>query len=225
MSEPIVLPDHPAQHARDARDAARDRLGAALRDLLDVVVRNGATADEIDTAADDIATLGTTLAARPYKYRPHDNPFHPLSLVGGSAHPVAPQLRFERTADGVGGTVRLGPVFEGGPGLAHGGSLALLFDHAMGTAVFVAGHAAMTRTLDVVYAAPTPHGVDLRVCARVERVDGRKLYAVAEITHGDTVTATASGLFIALTRDSVARIFRPGTIAALVDQHTDEPVG
>ena len=197
-----------ARRTRSEHDRARDRLGAALRGLLDGVVRTGATAEEIEAAAGTVESITDDLAARPPTYRPHDNPFHPLSLVGGSAHPAAPQLRLERAADGVAGTVRLGPVFEGGPGLAHGGVLALLFDHAMGSAVYVSGHAAMTRTLDVVYLAPTPHGVDLRVNARVERTDGRKIYAMAQITHGETVTATASALFIALTRDNVARIFR-----------------
>jgi len=207
MSEPVALPT-PADRARDERDRARDHLGSALRELLDGVVRTGATAGEIEAAAATVQRLTGVMRGRPSTYRPHDNPFHPFSLVGGSAHPVGPQLRLERTPDGVAGTVRLGPVFEGGPGLAHGGVLALLFDHAMGTAVYVAGHAAMTRTLDVVYLAPTPHGVDLRVSARVERIDGRKIYAEAQISHGETVTATATALFIALTRDNVARIFR-----------------
>lgn len=209
MSEPVAIPK-PASRPHDDRDVARDHLGSALRELLDSVVRTGATATEIEAAATTVESLTDALTARPTSYRPHDTPFHPLSLVGGSAHPLGPQLRLERTANGVAGTVRLGPVFEGGPGLTHGGVLALLFDHAMGTAVYVTGHAAMTRTLDVVYLAPTPHGVDLHVTAQVEHMDGRKIYAAARITHGETVTATATALFIALTRDNVARIFRAG---------------
>lgn len=214
MSDPVALPE-PAHRERDERAVARDRLGAALRELLDGVVRTGATTEEIDAATAAVESMTDTLMARPSDYRPHDNPFHPFSLVGGTAHPVGPQLRLERTADGVAGTVRLGPVFEGGPGLAHGGVLALLFDHAMGSAVYVSGHAAMTRTLDVVYLAPTPHGVDLHVSARVDRIDGRKISVTAQIAHEGTVTATASALFIALTRDNVARIFRvdPGQSA------------
>jgi acyl-coenzyme A thioesterase PaaI-like protein len=209
VSEPVTLPE-PAERTPDERDAARDRLGAALRGLLDGAVRTGATADEIDAAAQTVTSLTDRLTARPARHRPQDTPFHPLSLVGGSAHPVGPQLQFERTRDGVAGTVRLGPVFEGGPGLAHGGVLALLFDHAMGAAVCVAGSAAMTRTLDVVYLAPTPHGADLHISAKIERTEGRKIYTAAQLRHGDTVAATATGLFIALTRDHVARIFRPG---------------
>jgi acyl-coenzyme A thioesterase PaaI-like protein len=213
MSEPVALPT-PAGRSRDARDDARDRLGSALRELLDGVVRTGATTAEIEAAATTVESITDVLTSRPSSYRPHDNPFHPLSLVGGTAHPVGPQLRLERTGDGVAGTVRLGPVFEGGPGLAHGGVLALLFDHAMGSAVYVAGHAAMTRTLDVVYLAPTPHGADLQLSARVERIDGRKIYAAAQLSHRETVTATATALFIALTRDNVARIFRADPSAA-----------
>ena len=113
----------------------------------------------------------------------HNSPYHALSLVGGSAHPFAPQLHTVATADGVHGTVVLGPSFEGGPGLVHGGVLSLLFDHAMGQAIFHAGRAAMTVSLEITYRAPTPLLVPLAVDARVERTEGRKLFVSARVSH------------------------------------------
>jgi acyl-coenzyme A thioesterase PaaI-like protein len=101
----------------------------------------------------------------------------------------------------------LGPAYEGGPGLAHGGVLSLLFDHAMGQALFVAGHSAMTASLEVRYRAPTPLGVPLAVSARLDGRDGRKLFVTAQIVLDGRVTAEARGVFIQLTSANVAQIF------------------
>jgi acyl-coenzyme A thioesterase PaaI-like protein len=191
----------------DDREVARDRLGASVRALLDSVVGSAASTQELTRAADSIAVVTARLNSAAAPRPPHDNPFHPMSLVGGTAHPVAPQLTFEQTATGVTCTVRLGPVFEGGPTLAHGGVLALLFDHAMGAAVYLAGHVAMTRTLEVTYSAPTPLARDLTLSADVDRTDGRQVHVTATITHGRTVTATARAVFLMLTKENLARIF------------------
>ena len=85
--------------------------------------------------------------------------------------------------------------------------LALLFDHAMGAAVYLAGFAAMTRTLEVTYTAPTPLQKKLTLTAEVAGVDGRQVRVVATIADADTVTATAEAVFIVLTEDNLARIF------------------
>jgi acyl-coenzyme A thioesterase PaaI-like protein len=111
------------------------------------------------------------------------------------------------TSSGVAGDVTLGPAYEGGPGLVHGGVLSLLFDQAMGIALFVAGHHAMTVSLEVRYRAPTPLDAPLHVTAGLERVEGRKLFVTAAVAVDGAVTAEARGIFVALTRDNVARIF------------------
>ena len=113
------------------------------------------------------------------------------------------------------GTVTLGPAYEGGPGLVHGGVLSLLFDHAMGIALFVAGHHAMTVSLEVRYRAPTPLDTALHVTAGLERVEGRKLFVTAAVAVDGTVTAEARGIFVALTRDNVARIFPADRVPGL----------
>lgn len=195
----------------DATEPA-DRLGAALRALNDTVVRTGAGGAELAAAAETIEQVATTLAATPTRGRVHDSPYHPMSLVGGTAHPVAPQLHTSANGDGVCGTVVLGPAYEGGPGLVHGGVLSLLFDHAMGQAVFVAGHSAMTVSLEVRYRAPTPLDVPLTVHARVQRTDGRKVHVAAELTAAGRVTAEASAVFVQLTAANVARIFPAGRV-------------
>jgi acyl-coenzyme A thioesterase PaaI-like protein len=190
-----------------------DRLGAALRGLADVVVRTGADADELAAAAADIEALTARLGGTSHA-RVHDSPYHSMSLVGGTAHPMAPELHTSPTGDGVAGTVVLGPAYEGGPGLVHGGVLSLLFDHAMGQALFAAGHSAMTVSLAVRYRAPTPLNQTLAVSAHVEGSEGRKLFVAARVAVGDVLTAEAHGVFVQLTADNVARIFPSDRIPA-----------
>ena len=54
----------------------------------------------------------------------------------------------------------------------------------------------MTGTLTVRYRKPTPLRTDLRLEARCQRREGRKIFSWAGIYHGDTLTAEADGLFI-----------------------------
>jgi acyl-coenzyme A thioesterase PaaI-like protein len=190
----------------DALDG-HDRLGAALRALADVVVCTGAGEDELAVAAAAVEDLTAQVAAAPAGPRVHDSPYHPMSPVGGTAHPTAPQLHTVRTDEGVAGTVTLGAAYEGGPGLVHGGILSLMFDHAMGQALYVAGHAAMTVSLEVRYHAPTLLYLPIAVSARVERVEGRKVFVTAHAVVDGRVTAEARGLFVRLTAANVAQIF------------------
>lgn len=185
----------------------RDRLGAAMRALADVVVRSGAPEPDIEAAATQLEAIAAQLRASPSRSHVHDSPYHRLSLVGGSAHPIAPQLQTAPSGEGVAGSVVLGAAYEGGPGLVHGGVLSLLFDHAMGQAVFVAGHSAMTVALEVRYRAPTPLDVPLAVSARVLRTDGRKVFTTAQVVVDGRVSAEAEGVFLKLTAANVARIF------------------
>jgi acyl-coenzyme A thioesterase PaaI-like protein len=105
--------------------------------------------------------------------------------------------------------VVLGPSYEGGPGLVHGGVLSLIFDHVMGQAVFNAGYSAMTVSLEVRYRRPTPLDVPLAVAAEVEGAEGRKVFVRARVAADGTVTAEATGVFVQLTADNVANIFPP----------------
>ena len=77
----------------------------------------------------------------------------------------------------------------------------------MGAAMFVAGHGAMTRTLDVHYLAPTRLGAAAQVTARVDRVEGRRVVVTATITQEGVRTAQAEAVFVQLTDENVAAIF------------------
>jgi len=178
-----------------------------MRALVDTVAGTAADSDQLAQATAAIRKIQAELAEAGARPSFIDNPFHQASLVGGTAHPFGPQVTFHQRGGEVVGDVTLGRGFEGGPGLSHGGILALIFDHAMGAAMYLAGHAAMTRTLDVRYCAPTRLDEPLQVVARVDRVEGRRVVVLAEMTQGAVVTAEAEAVFVQLTEENVAAIF------------------
>jgi acyl-coenzyme A thioesterase PaaI-like protein len=189
----------------------RRRLGAALRRLLDVVVQTGADPDALAAAAAAVDQLTESLAGSTLdagdsiddgSYRSH------MSLVGGLSHPVAPQLVMAVDGDCATGEVVVGPLFQGGPGLVHGGIIALLIDHAMGCVAARPDRPAMTARLTVRYRRPTPLAVPLTVSVCLERSEGRQLHLSASIVAEGEVTVEADGLFLILTAENLTTVFR-----------------
>ncbi|NED61361.1 hypothetical protein G3I15_10550, partial [Streptomyces sp. SID10244] len=75
----------------------------------------------------------------------------------GAFNPVFPEYRFEQIdAESAGGTVSFPVVFEGPPGLVHGGVLASFFDCVIQHHNCAVGVAGKTRSLAVTYRRPTP---------------------------------------------------------------------
>lgn len=203
MSQPWEVDWEPTPERRE--------LGEALRRLLDVVVRTGASREDMHaatvaidemTAKLETSTVRADRSVTAGSYRAH------MSLVGGLSHPVAPQLLMEVNGSVGRGEVVLGPVFQGGPGLAHGGVLALLIDHAMGCVAVGPDRPAMTARLTLRYRKPTPLGVPLTVSVRLDRIEGRKVHLTAEIIAGGQVTVDADAVFLTLTPENLETVFR-----------------
>jgi acyl-coenzyme A thioesterase PaaI-like protein len=191
----------------------RRRLAEATRRFLDVVVRTGAddatlaeVADAVEaaTARLDGPTFHRTIDIAPDSYR------REMSLVNGRSHPFAPQLQMREVEDGYEATVTLGPAFEGGPGLAHGGAVSLLLDHVMAWATtrIAPPGPSMTGTMSLAYRRPTPLDVPLTITARVDRTSGRKVHVSAALAVDGEVTVEASALFIKLTEDHYRTVYR-----------------
>lgn len=134
-------------------------------------------------------------------YRAH------MSLVGGLSHPIAPQLRMDIDGKSGRGEVVIGPLFQGGLGLVHGGVLALLIDHAMGCVAAGLERPAVTVMLALRYRKPTPLGVPLTVKVRLARIEGRKLHLSAEILANGEVTVDADAVFLTLTSKNLETVF------------------
>ncbi len=120
------------------------------------------------------------------------------SMVSGGANPMGLGAIIRREGDVTVMEVTLGRAFEGPPGRAHGGAIAALFDEAMGLVNLLDEVLAFTAQLDISYLAPTPLGEPIIARAQMTRRDGRKIFAEATLSAGETVCATASALFIAI---------------------------
>lgn len=202
MSQPAAVAWEPTDERRE--------LGESLRRLLDVVVKTGASPAEMKAATAAIDELTAKLSASTVRadhsiaagsYRAH------MSLVGGLSHPIAPQLQMQVDGDTGRGDVVIGPVYQGGPGLVHGGILALLIDHAMGNVAATVERPAMTVRLAMRYVRPTPLGVPLTVTVRLARAEGRRLHLTAEISANGEVTVDAEAVFLTLTERNLATVF------------------
>jgi acyl-coenzyme A thioesterase PaaI-like protein len=90
----------------------------------------------------------------------------------------------------------LNALYEGPPGMVHGGVLALVLDQIFGEAAAAGGVPGMTGTLKLRYRRPTPLGA-VSASAYVTSSAGIKTIVQGELRGADgEVTVEAEGLFI-----------------------------
>jgi len=131
----------------------------------------------------------------------------PYSPVIGAANPIAPPLTVTALEDRtVVGECTMQPIHEGPPGAIHGGWVATLLDQLLGHATAASGNRGFTAELTVRYRRPTPYGVPLTLRGRTDEVDGRRVYASAEIVVDDVVTAEAKALFLTPSPERMAKL-------------------
>lgn len=122
--------------------------------------------------------------------------FFPYSPLIGPLNPIAPPFEFWHEGDELHGRGRFGSAYNGPPGSVHGGHVAALMDELLGATGVMTGNHGFTGTLSIRYEALTPLHTDLTLRAWVDRADGRKSHIRGELRHGETVCATAEGVFI-----------------------------
>ena len=97
----------------------------------------------------------------------------------GRDHPTGLHIQmFE--ADGelhVQGSFTVTEHHQGAPGLAHGGVISAAVDEGMGYLLWLVQSPAVTARLEIDYRRPVPVGSRLALDGRVERIEGRKIYA------------------------------------------------
>lgn len=111
--------------------------------------------------------------------------------------PFFPDVSYEVDETGLRGSVQFPRVFEGAGGVAHGGFIAAVFDHALGAAA-LAHTTSRTASMTVDYRAPLPIEHRLTLSAQVQTTDGRKLHVAGRIADGHHLYAEARGLWIAV---------------------------
>jgi acyl-coenzyme A thioesterase PaaI-like protein len=119
------------------------------------------------------------------------------NAVVGLRNPIAPPLEMERSDDGrAWASFHLGAVYEGPPGMVHGGVAALVLDQVLGEAAAAGGSPGMTGTLTLRYLQNTPLG-DCSAEGWIDRVEGVKTFVHAELRRADgEATVRAEGVFI-----------------------------
>jgi acyl-coenzyme A thioesterase PaaI-like protein len=135
--------------------------------------------------------------------------FTDRSPIVGLANPISPPATFEMDVDArlVRGEVTFGRSMGGAPGRVHGGMVAALLDEALGRACMFAGTPAMTAEFTTHYLGPTPVETPLRIEARLDGVEDRRIHTSGELYDGDTSIVEADGLFIGVDTDSFRAFF------------------
>lgn len=120
------------------------------------------------------------------------------SPVTGELNPIAPPCEVDFLEDGsVRTEFTLNFLYEGPPGLAHGGVSAMVLDQLLGLAANNNGTPGLTASLELRYRRPTPLGEPLTAEARIDRIEGRKAYAVGRILNAEgKVTIEATAMFV-----------------------------
>ena len=130
--------------------------------------------------------------------RPMDHSAQNRCFGCGAANEHGLHLKFLLAEDG--SVVSLSTIkndYEGPRGYLHGGIIATLLDEAMSKSVRTRGVTAMTRNMEVDYLRPVPSGAPIRLEGRVNRHEGRKLWAQARILdENGAELAKGNGLFI-----------------------------
>ncbi|HET9501454.1 MAG TPA: PaaI family thioesterase [Marmoricola sp.] len=120
------------------------------------------------------------------------------NAVVGLRNPIAVPLQITQDHDAGRATAEfeLNALYEGPPGMVHGGVSALVLDQICGEAAAAGGHPGMTGTLSLRYRRPTPLG-RCSAAGWLDSFDGVKATVKAELRRADgEVTVTAEGLFI-----------------------------
>jgi acyl-coenzyme A thioesterase PaaI-like protein len=187
---------------------ARRRLAAATRLVVERLVASGAPADMLERASEQMEAFAETLGGYPYgrTYEGYAEPanapkpeeFFDHSPLSGRANPIAPFMTMSVVDGVVHGRVRFGGAYEGPPGCVHGGFVAAVHDEILGLANSTGGQPGMTGTLTVVYRKPTPLRTELRLEAKLDRVDGRKQFCSSKLYAGDVLCNEAEGIFVTI---------------------------
>ncbi|MDG2335595.1 MAG: PaaI family thioesterase [Myxococcota bacterium] len=192
---------------------AKRELARSVRQLMDCLCATDAPEEELLAIADQVRVSAERFQNQP---RMTELPgvaegslaggmemFMDRSPIVGRSNPLAPPVTLDpdHEAKIVRGEVFFGRAYEGAPGCVHGGFVAAVFDEALGMACVFSSMPGMTGEITVRYLKPTPLEVPLRLEARFDRQDGRKIYNSGELYAGDLLVAKSHGVFISIPRE------------------------
>ncbi|GAA0955647.1 PaaI family thioesterase [Actinocorallia libanotica] len=191
----------PREPVSERRIAHLSRLAARVRELNESVVLTELPEEELDEIAAQAEALTARLrtarrAAPPVVTNGAGGIMQQLAgPVNGVLNPIAPPCEVQFLPDG---TVRseftLNSVYEGPPGMVHGGVSAMILDQLLGMVADHNGTPGLTASLELRYRRPTMLDEPLVAEARIDRVEGRRAHAAGRILNTEgkpTIEATA----------------------------------
>ncbi|MEN8158978.1 MAG: PaaI family thioesterase [Myxococcota bacterium] len=211
--------------------AARRRLADAMRRVIERLITSNAPEAELDVATGRLEEYAEHLVTHPRRQRyvgfsesaladaeredeeAQGGGHFDYSPLIGRSNPLAPPITVEADDEGfVTARAVFGSAYEGPPGCVHGGYVAAAFDEVLGYAETFSGAPGMTGTLNVVYRTPTPLHTEVVFRARIERVEGRKIYVHGTLHAGDRLCAESDGIFVSI---------RPGRYLELMKEREE----
>src|SRR5271157_654704 len=113
-------------------------------------------------------------------------------------NPMGIPLRISASGAEATATVMTTALFEGPPGILHGGFVAAMLDALLSTLVQAQEIRAFTVKLDVRFLRAVNIGTELQLHGTITAVEGRKVHAAGSIRGGDDLIAEADARFITI---------------------------
>jgi hypothetical protein len=197
--------------------ARKHALADQVRQLIDdVLFLDAAAASEEDLLAAEEAVAAAVKAFEALPDVPDrnlhvaqvDNAHAERSPLTGRCNALAAPMRLWYEGELTYGEAIYADVYEGPPGLVHGGYVIAAFDDLLGVAQAASGKAGLTGTLEVRLRRGTPLNRRIDYVGGVTGTEGRKVFAWGRATLDGEVLAEATGVFIEPRNGHPARAMR-----------------
>lgn len=186
---------------------AKRRVADAIKQLTEALVTSSPSIDTMHAIAEQLEVTAEEFRGSPRIYGRFDwaassghgsfgQVSHELNPLAGWSNPMAPPVNNWIEGDLALGTCQCGWAYEGPPGSVHGGYVAAIFDQFLGMAQVLGGQPGMTGYLHINYHQRTPLNTELKLEAKLIKVERRKTIMRGEMYAEGVMTASAEGLFV-----------------------------
>ncbi len=192
--------DPPPSPRRIRKHALADDVRQLIADVLMLDVEN-VPEEALARAEAQLSAARTALSALPDVravglFVGDDSSLFERSPLSGRSNALAAPLALHFEGELTKGHATYGEIYEGPPGLVHGGYVISAFDDLLGVAQAASGIAGFTGTLEVKLSAGTPLNKRIDYEGGVREVSGRKITAWGKSWCDGTLCAEATGIFI-----------------------------
>ena len=186
---------------------AKRRVSDAIKQLTEALVTSSPSIEKMHAIAEQLELTATEFGKSPRIFGRSDwaesgehgsfgQISHELNPLAGLSNPIAPPVNNWIEGELALATCQCGWAYEGPPGSVHGGYVAAIFDQFLGMAQLITGQPGMTAYLHVNYHNRTPLNTELKLEARLVKMEGRKNFIRGEMFAEGVMTASAEGLFV-----------------------------